>query len=71
MGNVHRGKVGPLVAGCAAFAVLLAGALPACSDDTPDGAPDAGPDAGNADEPEAVAPEVRSPADATTVVATD
>jgi hypothetical protein len=55
------------VAGCAAFAVLVAGTLVGCSDDAPDDAPGAG----KADEPEAVAPKVRSPADATTIVATD
>jgi hypothetical protein len=72
--NAHRGRRRSLVGGCVA-AALATTALAGCSDDAPDdardGAADGAADAGEPPEPEAVAPEVQSPADATTVVATN
>ncbi|HZA87802.1 MAG TPA: hypothetical protein VE466_13075, partial [Acidimicrobiales bacterium] len=70
MGNAHRGRRRSLVARCVA-AALAARALAGCSDDAPVDSPDGGSDAAEAHEPEPVAPEVQSPADATTVVATN
>ena len=70
MGNAHRGRRRSLVARCVA-AALAASALAGCSDDAPVDSPDGASDAAEAHEPEPVAPEVQSPADATTVVATN